>query len=345
MRNHGSAVWGCTMSSLLTICVFSLCGCVLLGGLGLALTAITRLHHIVRCLEALAQGRPMIIQEPTRLPGLATLESWVVRIAVRTALSTGRPAQESRGDEMREAMEMFAHDVRKPFALLKLALEELQECASLDDFKEFAKGATRETMSALERVEAMTRNILDAGSARAMRGVSSQALTAPGALERLVRSSVETAFQEARATLPISCSFRHISPLRVDLHRFERALRNVILNACEATRGRGAMWVRTRDVRVQERACVEIVVGNSGSSIPEDVLPRIFDPYYTHGKVGGTGLGLAFVARMADLHGGSVVARSHPIRGVEFVFTFPSAFRCTASGRMTPGAARAHGGA
>ena len=71
------------------------------------------------------------------------------------------------------------------------------------------------------------------------------------------------------------------------------------------------------DIRVSCTQCAgEIVleVRNRGQSIPENEIPRLFDPYYRASKVesgaSGWGLGLAFVKRIAEKHGGWVTAES-----------------------------------
>src|SRR5262249_5396915 len=58
-----------------------------------------------------------------------------------------------------------------------------------------------------------------------------------------------------------------------------------------------------------------IAVSNQGEPIPADTIPRLFDPYYRaldSGKVAsGWGIGLAFVKRIAEKHGGSVTVESN----------------------------------
>jgi signal transduction histidine kinase len=49
-----------------------------------------------------------------------------------------------------------------------------------------------------------------------------------------------------------------------------------------------------------------LVVADEGPGIPEGIRDRLFDPFVTHGKKGGTGLGLAVARRFIEDHGGSV---------------------------------------
>ena len=64
-------------------------------------------------------------------------------------------------------------------------------------------------------------------------------------------------------------------------------------------------------------------VGDSGPGIGPDVLERIFEPFYTEGKRGGMGLGLAIVRRIVELHGGTIEAiRSDA--GASFAIRLPA---------------------
>jgi len=70
-------------------------------------------------------------------------------------------------------------------------------------------------------------------------------------------------------------------------------------------------------------AMLRIVVADDGPGIPQDVLPKLFLPFYTT-KPDGTGLGLAVVQKIAVHHGGSAEARNLPGGGAEFILTVPT---------------------
>lgn len=66
---------------------------------------------------------------------------------------------------------------------------------------------------------------------------------------------------------------------------------------------------------------LQIRVLDNGPGFSDEVLPRLFDPFFTT-RAGGTGLGLAVVAMTAANHGGEARARSHP-GGAEFLLDLP----------------------
>jgi signal transduction histidine kinase len=84
---------------------------------------------------------------------------------------------------------------------------------------------------------------------------------------------------------------------------------NLISNAIEAMQGKGELRVRT--ARELDRVLVEIC--DNGPGIPPDVLPHIYEPFFTTKGVGeGTGLGLDTVCRIIRNHHGEIRVDSHP---------------------------------
>lgn len=85
---------------------------------------------------------------------------------------------------------------------------------------------------------------------------------------------------------------------------------NLVDNAAEAMEGAGTLTLRAR----AEGVCMVVEITDTGRGIPEDVLPRIFEPFYTTKDVGkGTGLGLHLSYRIVtQRHHGSITARSRP---------------------------------
>jgi signal transduction histidine kinase len=84
---------------------------------------------------------------------------------------------------------------------------------------------------------------------------------------------------------------------------------NIIANAIDAMHGEGELLVRT--YRVDDRVVVEIA--DNGPGIPADVLPHIYEPFFTTKGVGeGTGLGLDTVQRIVKKHRGDIQVTSKP---------------------------------
>jgi signal transduction histidine kinase len=130
-----------------------------------------------------------------------------------------------------------------------------------------------------------------------------------------------------------------LPPAWADPPRLKQVLYNLLSNAIKFTPEGGRVSVAAR--RAAEGAlpvppsasappqCLQVAVSDTGIGIPAEELERIFqefeqvgDPSRTHE---GTGLGLALVKKLVEMHGGSIRAESAPGRGSTFTFTIPTA--------------------
>jgi two-component system, NtrC family, sensor histidine kinase HydH len=105
----------------------------------------------------------------------------------------------------------------------------------------------------------------------------------------------------------------------VDRRLMRQALLNVALNAVQAMPRGGTLHMRA----YADTEMVVVEVTDEGPGIPNDDLPRIFEPFYTT-KATGAGLGLAVVKRIVEDHGGQVTVTSSPA-GTTFRFRLPPA--------------------
>lgn len=104
--------------------------------------------------------------------------------------------------------------------------------------------------------------------------------------------------------------------------RLVQAAMAILLNAADATNGHGNVIVRTR-LEINQ---IVAEFHDDGPGIPPDVLPKIFEPFYTtKGPSRGTGLGLAICYGIVADHQGRLDVRSEPGRGTVFRMTLPGA--------------------
>ena len=107
----------------------------------------------------------------------------------------------------------------------------------------------------------------------------------------------------------------------VDCGRFARVLLNLIKNAVEAMPQGGILFLTL----MQRDGSVIFRVGDTGTGIAADLLPRIFEPFVTRGKSKGTGLGLAIVKSVVESHGGAIAVQSELGAGTTFEITISEA--------------------
>ncbi len=106
--------------------------------------------------------------------------------------------------------------------------------------------------------------------------------------------------------------------IECDAEQLKQVLLNLIINAVQATEGRGT--VRIRSVDWQERLCIEIC--DEGNGVTVDEHEKMFDPFFTT-KESGTGLGLAIAANIIEQHGGSLTGSNNPDKGMTFRLELP----------------------
>ena len=102
--------------------------------------------------------------------------------------------------------------------------------------------------------------------------------------------------------------------------QLNQVMMNLLTNAADAIEGEGEVWIKTW----VDGDKVKISVRDNGCGIPDDTLPKIFDPFVTTKPVGsGTGLGLAISHQIIQQHNGSIDVESKVSKGTEFVLTLP----------------------
>jgi signal transduction histidine kinase len=103
--------------------------------------------------------------------------------------------------------------------------------------------------------------------------------------------------------------------------RLGQVFMNLVVNAAQAIEGKGDITLST--ARVDERTA-SVSVTDTGKGIPPEVLPRIFEPFYTTKPAGkGTGLGLPTVQQIVERHGGRIDVVSEVGKGTTFTVTLP----------------------
>src|SRR5262249_25413512 len=140
----------------------------------------------------------------------------------------------------------------------------------------------------------------------------------------LLESEAEAARAEAAKhgnRIEVRCDVLGALPL--DAEHVRQALRKLISNACKFT-GNGVITLEAR----RDGSSLSIAVADTGKGISSEAQARLFRPFEQaeSGKTrrhDGAGLGLAIVARLAALMGGTVALDSAPGAGARFVLTLP----------------------
>jgi len=224
--------------------------------------------------------------------------------------------QHERKDMIVKMASQIAHEIRNPLGALTLNIDLLEdEIASADDNTEVRSLLTtiKQELDALNRV---LQEYLEC--ARFPRINQS---------EQDIHAVIEDLFilleQDLRQR-KIVCtrSFEYNLPMAwVDPDQIRRAFLNILRNAMEAQPDHGgAITVTTRS----DATTISVIVSDRGSGMPEDVLEKIFTPFFTT-KSGGTGLGLSITQHIISEHKGEIECESTTGTGTTFSLRLPRA--------------------
>jgi len=227
---------------------------------------------------------------------------------------TEKWVEASKHEAIARMTQMLAHDVRKPFSIFKSIIQIVEGTKDPALVRKFLSQTLPELNQAMASVEGMIQDVIQVGS-------NAKLDTEDLAPEALIKTALrELASVYPEADISLSYDLNHLNMVRVDSLRMGRVFANILGNALQAMREKGILWFRT----TQQDAFVEFSLGNAGSLIPPENLPKLFDAFFTSGKKGGTGLGLAIAKKVVEAHGGSIRCESKEETGTEFIFTLPS---------------------
>jgi signal transduction histidine kinase len=211
-----------------------------------------------------------------------------------------------------------SHEFRTPLTLILAPLQ--------DALAETNQPRERERLELLQRnalrLQKLVNNLLDFSRIEAGRIRASFEPTDLTALTTELASVFRSAIEKAGMRLIVDC--RTISePVYVDRDMYEKIVLNLLSNAFKFT------FEGEIEVRLEERhQVVEVSVRDTGAGMTEEQVLHLFERFYriegvkarTHE---GTGIGLALVKELVQLHGGEVKVRSAPDQGSVFTVTIP----------------------
>ena len=224
------------------------------------------------------------------------------------ALCADLTPQMERDQARQQALQFITHELRTPLVSLQGFAELLQK------FPEHAKasGAAEIIYRESERLVALTSMYLECLRLETTLPVVALGLTDAETLMNGAVSVAQPLCAASNKTLSLTLPQRRIE-LYLDLPMVTGALLNLIANAVKY--GADGTEVKARVDLLEEMIILSIC--NEGNQIPQEELSRLFAPQYrmSENATGrtGWGIGLAFVKRVMDAHGGGVIVRSDDV--------------------------------
>jgi signal transduction histidine kinase len=126
----------------------------------------------------------------------------------------------------------------------------------------------------------------------------------------------------APASVTIVEDFGRLPMMECNPSQLNQVFLNLINNATQSISGTGTVTVRSRT----DGGRIRVDIIDTGSGIPDAILPHIFETYYTTKAAGaGTGLGLAIAREIVQEHGGEIRLETTPGVGTSFSVFLPIA--------------------
>ncbi|MEV5855911.1 HAMP domain-containing sensor histidine kinase [Streptomyces anulatus] len=231
-------------------------------------------------------------------------------------------AHRARLEEQRKAMVSdVAHELRTPLSNIRGWLEAAQDGLA-DPDPAFVSSLLEEAVLLQHIIDDL--QDLAAADAGVLR-------LHPESVEiRELLSQVAAAHQARAENAGVTLAVTATAPgpaLLADPVRLRQAVGNLVSNAVRHTSEGGRVTLRAY-AREEGDGTVLVEVTDTGSGIPSDDLPRVFDRFWRAEKsrsrrTGGSGLGLAIVRKLVEAHGGTVDATSVEGEGSTFVLRLP----------------------
>ena len=273
------------------------------------------------------QGVMLDITERKRVEAALEEEraSLTRRVTERTAELSAANAELARAARLKdEFLASMSHELRTPLNAILGLSEALQE--------EVYGPLSEKQFKSLHRIEesgrhllALINDILDVSKIEAGK---LELEIGPVSVESVCRASLGLIKQTAhKKQLKVSSTFdSQVTTIQADGRRLKQILVNLLSNAVNFTPEGGTIGLEV--VGDAENEAVHLTVWDTGIGISQEDLPRLFQPFVQldsslSRQYAGTGLGLALVHRMAEMHRGSVSMESQKGEGSRFTVSLP----------------------
>ncbi|NTV48985.1 MAG: response regulator [Geobacteraceae bacterium] len=203
----------------------------------------------------------------------------------------------------------MAHEIRNPLNSIALFIQLMRQTSTEPDQLEYQSKVLKE----VERIDSIIRKLLDAS--RRTRVISSNVQ-----INQVVDSAIEAFSPQIESRkIQVERQYHCVpQPITADPAELGQIFTNLFLNALDAMNRGGLLAIEI----FEEDSRVIVRVSDSGTGIAEDVLPSIFDPFFST-KNRGTGMGLPVAQRIVRMYEGNMKVESSSPEGTTFRLEFP----------------------
>ncbi|MFW6067641.1 MAG: GAF domain-containing protein [Myxococcota bacterium] len=246
-----------------------------------------------------SQGRAEFTEDDLKL---ATVIAGHVSTAIDLARNRELQARRERLSTIGQFLSGVLHDFKTPLTVISGYVQELVEEPDPAERKRLGETVLRQ----VDFINTMTRETLAFARGDSQLWVRKVYLRT---FFQELADQLEKELADRQVRLELDVRDRGVA--HFDAPKIQRAVHNLARNAAEAMQGRGGTFRIKVDRRPADGAVV-LELTDDGPGVPDEIAGQLFESFTTHGKAGGTGLGLAVVRKMVEDHGGSIDVRSQP---------------------------------
>jgi signal transduction histidine kinase len=275
---------------------------------------VERLDNVLRIREIELHNRELSLEQD-RL--LHEIEQWNRELQQRVAEKSD--ALQRAQNEITQSEKLaslgylsagMAHEIRNPLNSISLFVQLIRQSTTDPEHLEYQDKILKE----VERIDSIIRKLLD--TSRRVRTI-----TADVQINQVVDAALD-AFAPQIETRNIQVKRRYLcipSPIKADPSELEQIFTNLFLNAMDELSHGGRIELEI----FEEDDKVVVLVGDNGRGIPTDILPNIFEPFFST-KSRGTGMGLPVAHRIARIYEGTLLLERTSPEGTVFRLEFPT---------------------
>jgi signal transduction histidine kinase len=230
------------------------------------------------------------------------------------AIENARIAREMVNNERLTAVGRMAstiiHDIKNPMGTLRVYAQVMKKKSGNEEASKLAD----EMITQVDRFVTMTQEILDFS-----RGVSATNIREVSCAEVLEGALLFIEKDLAKRNVTLVRKLNYTGTARLDAEKMMRVFYNIAGNAADAMPNGGTLTVTVENLGTT----FMIEFADTGMGMPDDVKRKIFEPFVTHGKKHGTGLGMSIVKKIVDDHHGKIEIDSELGKGTSIKLFLP----------------------
>lgn len=207
-----------------------------------------------------------------------------------------------------EIAQQVKHNLRTPLSVL-IRLSDLSDSKNIQDDRQMLKSTIYQINEIINKLDGDGKTEISSGSHDA--GIYNTLYTSKKDIQLITPENISVVFK-------IDDSISSMNSLHIPAE-LRSILSNIANNSFEAINGKGHLVIKAQD----KNKYLEIIITDTGKGIPEDIISKVFDKNFSHGKPKGSGIGLNHAKHYVENWGGEITIRSALGMGTTIIIKLP----------------------